>query len=134
MTTTELIDLGAIKGAPYNHSGQLIRAEFPSYDDFAYYLGDDHDQHSAVDALVLDIVEQCHRIWNFESSEIVRIEQIFTDYGNNLVRVWYHHDECYDCLVDSNGNDREVKVPCGVDSYEDVEYKELDVGTIVRRG
>lgn len=133
MTTTELIDLDAIKGAPYNHSGQLIRVEF-SYNDYAYYLGDDREEHSAVDALVLDIVEQCHRIWNFNKSEIVRMEQVSTRYGNDFIRVWYHHDECYDCLTDSEGNEYEVKVPCGQDSFEDVEYEHLDVGTIVRRG
>jgi hypothetical protein len=112
LETIDLDKVRAIGGSCYNHSGQLIKADYPRGGE-GYFLGDDYDEYDAKDALVRNILDQQDN-WLIRG-EIIKVE----DDGRSLTITTLNDD------VDDDDNDIKVE---GVDY---VSYEWLDVEVLV---
>lgn len=81
--TTEPIDLNALKGlggTTYNHSSQMIKA------DNQYFLGDDYEEYTALDALCRSIMEYPRNFYSIQGREIVSLSDCY-EYGSSFIEV-----------------------------------------------
>ena len=81
--TTEAIDLNALKalgGTTYNHSSQLIKA------DDQYFLGDDYEEYSALDALCRSIMEYPQNFHSVYGREVTGLADCY-EYGSSFIEV-----------------------------------------------
>ena len=81
--STEPISLEAliaIGGTTYNHSSQMIKA------DDQYFLGDDYEEYSAIDALCRSIMEYPRNFTSVQGREIISLSQCY-EYGSSFIEV-----------------------------------------------
>lgn len=111
----EQIDLDkarALGGSVYNHSGQIITAD-NGWGHTQYYLGDDYDQYTAMDALVRTVLDHQDN-WRMRG-EIVKIED-----DSDYLIVTLSQDD-----IDENDNDIKTE------SVEYIRYRWVDCETLV---
>lgn len=102
--------LGTIGGHTYNHSGQIIRTPDHGNKGGWLFLGDDYEDYSALDALIMYIVSYPKNFYIY--GEVIKIEHGTDTYGSDIVR------------VTSKDDDGEV-------STDDIQYEYMDAETIV---
>jgi hypothetical protein len=87
--TTEAISLEALTalgGTTYNHSMQMIKA------DDQYFLGDDYEEYSAIDALCRSIMEHPKNFYSIQGREIVSLSECY-EYGSTFIEVTSKDDD-----------------------------------------
>ena len=72
--------LNAIGGTTYNHSGQMIKA------DKQYFLGDDYEEYSAMDALCRSIMEYPQNFYSVQGSEVIGLS-ICYEFNQSFIEV-----------------------------------------------
>ena len=72
--------LTAIGGTTYNHSMQMIKA------DDQYFLGDDYEEYSAIDALCRSIMEHPKNFYSIQGREIISLSECY-EYGSTFIEV-----------------------------------------------
>jgi len=81
--STEPIDLNALNGlggTTYNHSSQMIKA------DDQYFLGDDYEEYTALDALCRSIMEYPQNFYSIQGRDIVSLSDCY-EYGSSFIEV-----------------------------------------------
>lgn len=76
----DLEQLTALGGTTYNHSGQMIKA------DNQYFLGDDYEEYSAMDALCRSIMEYPQNFYSVQGNEIIGLS-ICYELGQSFIEV-----------------------------------------------
>jgi hypothetical protein len=77
--------LNAIGGTTYNHSMQMIKA------DDQYFLGDDYEEYSAIDALCRSIMEHPKHFYSIQGKEIVSLSECY-EFGSTFIEVMSKDD------------------------------------------
>lgn len=85
--------LTAIGGTTYNHSSQMIKA------DDRYFLGDDYEEYSALDALCRSIMERPRNFTSVQGREVISLSQCY-EYGSSFIEVTSKDDDDENIYVD----------------------------------
>jgi hypothetical protein len=72
--------LTAIGGTTYNHSMQMIKA------DDQYFVGDDYEEYSAMDALCRSIMEYPKNFYSIQGRHIISLSECY-EYGSSFIEV-----------------------------------------------